>query len=78
MPSVSGLFDIMEYFEMTPVQFFEEGESPLIRKSMQYMRQLSQEDTRLLFGIIQLFYQRQTNGSFDNCTPTPKTANDGL
>ena len=78
MPSVSGLFDIMEYFEMTPVQFFEEGESPLIRKSMQYMRQLSQEDTRLLFGIIQLFYQRQANGSSDNCTPTPKTANDGL
>jgi len=65
MPSVSGLFDIMEYFDMTPAQFFDKNESPFIRQSMQYMRQLSQEDIVLLFGIIQLFYQKQTNGSFD-------------
>lgn len=78
MPSVSGLFDIMEYFEMTPAQFFAKDESPLIRKSIQYMRQLSKEDIILLFGIIQLFYQKHTNGSFDKCILTPKAANDSL
>lgn len=78
MPSVSGLFDIMEYFDMTPAQFFDKYESPLIRQSMQYMRQLSQADIALLFGIIRLFHQKQANGSFDLYTSTLKTVNDDL
>lgn len=58
LPSVGGLFDIIDYFELTPAEFFDPEYPQMIRKSIEYMEQLNEEDQLMLLNIIQMFYQK--------------------
>lgn len=57
LPSVQGLFAICEYFEMTPAEFFDKEQSQMIRKAIDYMERLDDEDMLSLLTIIQVFCQ---------------------
>lgn len=57
LPSVQGLFSICEYFEMTPAEFFDKEQPQMIRKAVDYMEQLDDEDMLSLLTIIQVFCQ---------------------
>lgn len=59
LPSMEGLFAIIEYFEMTPVEFFDRVYPQMIRKAVDYMEQLDDEDMFLLLNIIQMFCQKK-------------------
>lgn len=59
LPSVRGLYKIFEYFEMTPVEFFNTGHSQMINAALKYMEQLDDEDMLLLLNIIQSFCQKK-------------------
>lgn len=58
LPSVRGLFSIFEYFDMTPVEFFDPKYPPLIQKAVDYMKDLDDEDMLALLNIIQLYCQK--------------------
>lgn len=53
MPSVRGLLDICEYFEMTPAQFFDKEYPEIIRKVQDGMIDLDEEDLLLVLNIVQ-------------------------
>lgn len=57
LPSVQGLFSIFEYFEMTPAEFFDKEHPQMIRKAIDYMERLDDEDMLSLLTIIQAFCQ---------------------
>lgn len=57
LPSVQGLFSIFEYFEMTPSEFFDREYPQMIRKAIDYMERLDDEDMLSLLTIIQAFCQ---------------------
>ena len=59
LPSVEGLFAIIDYFEMTPAEFFDKDYPQMIRKSIDYMEKLDDEDMFLLLNIIQMFCQKK-------------------
>lgn len=54
LPSMSQFLKICSYFEITPLQFFDsEAANPqLLRKAIDGMRTLSDEDLILLLGLI--------------------------
>lgn len=58
LPSVNELFNIFEYFEVTPAQFFDESYPQMIYKAVEYMKKLDDEDMLLLLNIIQSLCQR--------------------
>lgn len=59
LPSVEGLFAIIDYFEMTPAEFFDKDYPQMIRKAIDYMKKLDDENMLLLLNIIQLFCQKK-------------------
>ena len=61
MPSMKQFLNICEYFEITPLQFFDTSENnpQLIRKALDGMRTLSDDDIILLLGLIARFQQNQ-------------------
>lgn len=59
LPSVEGLFAIIDYFEMTPAEFFDKDYPQMIRKAIDYMEKLDDEDMFLLLNIIQMFCQKK-------------------
>lgn len=53
LPSLSELFAICEYFEITVVEFFSNTENPnLVRKAMDGLEDLNQEDLELIQKMI--------------------------
>lgn len=54
LPSMKQFLNICEYFEITPLQFFDsESVNPqLIKKALDGMRLLKDEDLIMLIGII--------------------------
>lgn len=54
LPSMAQFLKICDYFEITPLQFFDtEAVNPqLIRKAMDGMRKLKDEDLIMLIGFI--------------------------
>lgn len=59
LPSVGGLYKIFEYFEMTPVEFFNTEYSQMLHTAIKYMESLDDEDMLLLLNIIQSFCQKK-------------------
>lgn len=57
LPSAQGLFDIFDYFEMSPAEFFSEECPQMVRKAVDYMERLDEEDMLSLLTIIQAFCQ---------------------
>ena len=57
LPPLKELFAICEYFEITPQQFFDEGvQNPeLVQKALDGMKQLKEEDMRILLELINRF-----------------------
>jgi transcriptional regulator with XRE-family HTH domain len=54
MPSMSQFIKICEYFEITPIEFFDaEINNPtLLRKATDGMKKLSDDDMLLMLGLI--------------------------
>lgn len=54
MPSVKQLFNIMDYFDMTPSEFFDDEnmDTPELRETIHLLRTLSDEDVRLVLGVV--------------------------
>lgn len=54
LPSVKQLFNIADYFDMTLSEFFEPDnqDSPTVRKAIQELRKLSDDDVKLLLAVI--------------------------
>ena len=54
IPSLGALYKICDYFEMTPLQFFDsEAVNPqLLHHAMEGMRKLSEDDLIMLIGFI--------------------------
>ncbi|WP_044976602.1 helix-turn-helix transcriptional regulator [Ruminococcus sp. HUN007] len=54
LPPLSELFAICEYFEITPVEFFDEGVSnpELVQKAIEGMKQLDDSDQLMILNII--------------------------
>lgn len=59
LPSVQGLFAIIEYFEMTPAEFFDKEYPQMLSKAISYMEQLNDEDMLSLLTIIQAYCQNR-------------------
>jgi len=57
MPSMAQFLNICDYFEITPMQFFDSEElcPELIREAMDRMRTLDRNDMELLIDIIERF-----------------------
>lgn len=54
LPPLKEFFAICDYFEITPQQFFDDGTQhpELIRKALDGMTQLDENDMIMLLGII--------------------------
>lgn len=54
LPSMKQFLNICEYFEITPFQFFDpqENNPQLIKKALDGMRKLSDDDLIMLIGLI--------------------------
>ncbi len=54
MPSMKQLFNIIDYFNMTPSEFFDPGiqDPPALRAAVHALRGLSAEDIQLILDII--------------------------
>ncbi len=54
MPSMKQFFEICDYLEITPIEFFktEKKEQPLLREAASLMRDLSKEDLEAVFPIL--------------------------
>ena len=54
LPSAKQLFNIADYFHLTVSEFFDDGkhDSPLVLETTQALRQLSDDDVRLVLGLI--------------------------
>lgn len=59
LPSVEGLFAIIDYFGMTPAEFFDKEYPQMIRKAVEYMEQLDDEEMLLILNIIQMFCKKK-------------------
>lgn len=55
LPSMEGLFAIADYFQMTPAEFFDKEYPQMIRKAVDYMEQLDDDDMLMLLNFIQLY-----------------------
>lgn len=65
LPSMAQFLNICEYFEITPMQFFDsEGLYPqLNRKVMEEMRELDDEDLLLLLTISRHLRRKKASGN---------------
>jgi len=54
LPSMAQFLNICDYFEITPLQFFDsEAVNPqLLHKAMEGMRKLNDDDLMMLIGLI--------------------------
>lgn len=54
LPSMAQFLNICDYFEITPLQFFDsEAVNPqLLHKAMEGMRKLNDDDMMMLIGLI--------------------------
>jgi len=54
LPSMAQFLNICDYFEITPLQFFDsEAVNPqLLHRAMEGMRKLSEDDLMMLIGLI--------------------------
>lgn len=54
LPSMKQFLNICEYFEITPLQFFDDTENTpqLVRKALDGIRTLSDDDLIILLGLI--------------------------
>ena len=54
LPSMAQFLNICDYFEITPLQFFDsETVNPqLLHRAMEGMRKLSEDDLMMLIGLI--------------------------
>ena len=57
LPSVEGLFEICDYFGLTPAQFFDESidDPALVAEAVKGLRQLSDSDKLLILNHIYRF-----------------------
>lgn len=55
LPSVKQLFNIFDYFNITPAEFFDTGDhtTSSVRKAVHAIRQLDENDVKLILSIIQ-------------------------
>ena len=61
MPSMKQFLNICEYFEITPLQFFDaqENNPQLIKKALDGMRKMSDDDLIMLIGFIKSLKHRK-------------------
>ncbi|WP_394527549.1 helix-turn-helix transcriptional regulator [Lacrimispora sp. JR3] len=54
MPSMKQFFEICDYLEITPIEFFstENKEQPLLREANALMKNLTKEDLEALFPLL--------------------------
>lgn len=54
LPSVEGLFEICEYFDLTPAQFFDESvdDPALVAEAVRGLRKLNDSDKLLILNHI--------------------------
>ena len=54
LPSAKQLFNIADYFHLTVSEFFDDGnyDSPLVSEAIEALRQLGDEDVKLVLGLI--------------------------
>lgn len=54
LPSIEGLFDICDYFDLTPAQFFDSSESDpaLVSEAVKGLRSLKDSDRLLVLSLI--------------------------
>ena len=59
LPSVEGLFEIWDYFGLTPAQFFDESvdDPALVAEAVKGLRQLSDSDKLLILSNINRLIQ---------------------
>lgn len=59
LPSMAQFLEICDYFEITPMQFFDEHSSQpqLVYKVMEEMSDLNDADLLLLLNIVQRMHQ---------------------
>ena len=64
MPSMKQFLNICEYFEITPLQFFDaqENNPQLIKKALDGMRKMSDDDLIMLIGFISRLNTEKTIG----------------
>lgn len=66
LPSMKQFLNICEYFEITPLQFFDDTENTpqLVRKALDGIRTLSDDDLIILLGLIaRLNQEKMTAGA---------------
>lgn len=54
MPSMKQFFEICDYLEITPLEFFntDKNEQPLLREAAALMKDLNKEDLEAIFPIL--------------------------
>ena len=60
LPSAKQLFNIADYFHLSVSEFFDDGkhDSPWVLEAIQALRQLSDDDVRLVLGLIHRIMQQ--------------------
>ena len=55
MPRTEEIIAICDYFEITPKDFFDDemDNAPIIRKALEYLKKLPEEDVNLILALIQ-------------------------
>ena len=61
LPPFKEFFAICDYFDITPSQFFDDGEKnpELVQKALSGMRELDDEDLLVLIGIINRLHKKK-------------------
>ena len=61
LPPLKEFFAICDYFDITPSQFFDDGEKnpELVQKALSGMRELDDEDLLMLIGIINRLHKKK-------------------
>lgn len=54
MPSMKQFFEICDYLEITPLEFFntDKNEHPLLREAEALMKELNKEDLEAIFPVL--------------------------
>lgn len=62
MPSMKQFLNICEYFDMTPMQFFDDRVKypKLIQEALEEMRELSEEDMTALIYLMKRLRRRES------------------
>lgn len=64
MPSMKQFLEICDYFEITPVEFFdtEEKESLIIRRALDLVKGLTKEDIEAVIPVLQRLKKNTAHG----------------